>query len=143
MTDQSNRPKVGVGVYIFNDKNEILLGRRRNAHGEGSWCPPGGHLEFGKSFEECAAREALEEANIAIDNVRFAALTNDVFLKENKHYITIALTAGWKSGEVRLNEPDKCFEWKWVSWDNFPENLFVSTANLRKQIKTLLPPAEG
>ena len=38
-------PRVGIGVIIRKD-NKILLGKRKNAHGEGSWCFPGGHLEF-------------------------------------------------------------------------------------------------
>ncbi len=36
--------KVGVGVLIYNNKDEILLGLRKSKHGEGTWCPPGGHL---------------------------------------------------------------------------------------------------
>ena len=136
---EKNRPKVGVGVYIFNDNGEILLGRRKNAHGAGDWCPPGGHLEFGESFEDCAKREAMEEANINIKGVAFVGITNDIFAEENKHYITIALTARWDSGEVNLNEPHKCEEWKWFKWSNFPENLFIPVKNLQLQIKELLP----
>lgn len=44
------RPKVGVGVLIV-DGNKILLGKRKNAHGDGCWAPPGGHLEFGESWQ--------------------------------------------------------------------------------------------
>ena len=56
------RPKVGIGVLVFNDLNQLLLGRRTSAHGEGEFGPPGGHLEFGESFEDCAIREVKEEA---------------------------------------------------------------------------------
>ena len=55
----------------------------------GTYAFPGGHLEFGESFEECAVREIMEEAGLAIGNVRFLTATNDVMVSENKHYITI------------------------------------------------------
>ena len=57
----TKRPLVGLGVLIFNEHNQILLGKRIASHGHSSWGPPGGHLEFGESFEECAAREIEEE----------------------------------------------------------------------------------
>ena len=82
------RPKVGIGVFVFKD-GKILLGKRRNAHGEGSWSLPGGHLEFNEELEDCAQREVMEEAGIKIKNIRLSTITNDKFEKEGKHYITI------------------------------------------------------
>lgn len=60
------RPAVGVGVLIFNDKKQMLLGKRKGSHGAGTWCNPGGHLEFGESFEQCAIREVEEETGLKI-----------------------------------------------------------------------------
>jgi 8-oxo-dGTP diphosphatase len=102
-----NRPKVGIGVIIIKD-NKILLGKRRNAHGEGSWCYPGGHLEFGESWEECSRREVREEVGIEIKNLCFGTITNDIFKNEHKHYITISMISDFESGEVTLMEPNKC-----------------------------------
>lgn len=55
----------------------------------GQWAFPGGHLEFGESYAECAERESLEETGLKVKAVKTAAFTNDVFASENKHYITI------------------------------------------------------
>ena len=126
------RPKVGVGVYIEKE-GKILLGKRKNAHGEGNWCPPGGHLEFGEEVEECAKREVLEEAGIEISDLKIKTITNDVYKEENKHYITIHVFANYKSGEIKILEPDKCEEWEWFSWDEFPKNLFLPVENLLKK----------
>jgi len=76
---ENQRPQVGLGVYILNDKNELLLLRRKGTHGAGTWCAPGGHLEFGESFEECAKREAKEEADLDVDDLEVAGVTNDIF----------------------------------------------------------------
>jgi len=97
---------VGVGVIVQHN-NKFLLAKRKNAHGAGTWCCPGGHLELNEEIETCAKREVLEEAGIEIQNVRFAAVTNDIFPEESKHYITLFVLADYASGEVEVKEPHK------------------------------------
>jgi 8-oxo-dGTP diphosphatase len=41
----NNRPYVGVAAIVVRDQ-KVLLGKRKNNHGSGSWQFPGGHLEF-------------------------------------------------------------------------------------------------
>lgn len=127
-----HRPKVGLAVIIVRDK-QVLLGQRKNAHGAGSWCFPGGHLEFGEEFIECAQREVQEETGLQLTNIKPAAFTNDIFTQEGKHYITLFFTAECDSGEPQLLEPDKCEGWAWFSWDNLPQPLFLPIQNLLKQ----------
>lgn len=131
---KENRPKVGVGVFVVKD-GKVLLGKRKNAHGEGGWCFPGGHLELNESWEECAKRETLEETGLTIKNIRFSTATNDIFEKEGKHYITLFMIAEYDSGEVKIMEPDKCEKWDWFEWDErkLPNPLFVPQKNLLKQ----------
>lgn len=126
------RPKIGVAVYILKD-NKVLLLRRKGSHGEGTWCPPGGHLEFGESLEDCAVREALEETNVKIKNIRFGTATNDIFKEEKKHYITIHMIADYASGEAKIIEPGKCTDIGWFSWRALPKPLFLPVENLVKK----------
>lgn len=128
----SERPKVGLGVLI-RYQGRVLLGKRKNAHGEGAWCAPGGHLEYGESFEECAHREIEEETGLKVKNLKFATCTNDIFLKENKHYVTIIMVADLESGEPEVKEPEKCERWEWFDWEDLPEPLFLPNINLKKQ----------
>lgn len=46
------------GVAILDAVGQILLGRRSD---DGSWSLPGGKLEPGESFADCAHRECREE----------------------------------------------------------------------------------
>lgn len=128
----NKRPGVGLAVIIRHN-NKVLLGKRKNSHGDGTWNTPGGHLEFNETWEECATRETLEETGIKIKNIHFGTATNDLFIKENKHYITIFMLADFDSGKVEIKEPDKCEKWDWFSWDNLPEPLFEPEINLLKQ----------
>ena len=129
----SDKPvvRVGVGIFIFKD-GKFLMGKRKGAHGSDTWSIPGGHLEFGESFEDTAKREAREETGIEITNVRFGAVTNDFFPEENKHYITIWMLSDYKSGKEHLTEPDRFTEHLWQSFDNLPDPLFLPWKQLLK-----------
>lgn len=128
----ANRPKVGVGVLVMRDA-KILLGKRKNAHGAGTWALPGGHLEFGESFEDCAQRELLEETGLEAVSIRKYSCTNDIFVQENKHYVTVFMMVDNFIGEPQLMEPGKCECWAWFDVHELPENLFVSLKNLLQQ----------
>ena len=126
------RPLVGIGVLIFNNKNEVLLGNRISSHGSQTWAPPGGNLELGESFEICSIRETKEETGLDIKDLKFFAVTNDIFEAESKHYVSIFMKCNFPEGQVVHNmEPDKISRWEWFDWDNLPENLFLSLKNLK------------
>lgn len=133
MSDYKNqRPKVGVGVIVIC-KGKILLGKRKNSHGEGTWSLPGGHLEYAESLEECAVREVMEEAGIKISNIKLGPYTNDIFSSEKKHYITLFAVCELADGKPSVMESEKCERWEWFDWDNLPQPLFLPIENLLKQ----------
>lgn len=124
-------PKVGMGVIVIRN-GKVLLGKRKNAHGDGDWAFPGGHLEFGEEIEDCVKREVSEETGLKVETATFAKLTNDIFLEEDKHYITIYMVTESKDGEARVMEPEKSEEWQWFEWGNLPQPLFLPIRNLLK-----------
>jgi 8-oxo-dGTP diphosphatase len=127
-------PRVGVGVLIFNEHNQVLLGKRIDGHGSGCWAPAGGHLEFGESLEQCAMREVLEETGLKITEPQFLALMNDVFVQEEKHYVSIFMRADYpKEQEVQNTEPHKTETWKWFGWNQLPPNLFLPLQQFKDQ----------
>jgi len=123
--------RVGTSVLIFKD-GKVLFGKRLHAHGDHTWAPPGGHLEFGESWEECARREAKEETGLELGALKFLTATNDIFIKENKHYITLYLRAE-TTGEPQLLEPEKCAGWQWFDPAHLPTPLFIPIINLLKE----------
>lgn len=122
------RPGVGVGVLVTNE-GKVLIQRRVGAHGEGTWSLPGGHMEFGESPEETAAREAKEEVNVDISNARVVGVTNDVMHDDEKHYVTIFVEAEYAGGEVKILEPHKTTEVKWCALEELPSPLFIPLEN--------------
>lgn len=134
MQDLSNKirpvPRVGIAIFIFKE-GKFLMMCRRGAHGAGTWSVPGGHLEYGESFEDTARREAFEETGVTINNVEFAAVTNDVFETENKHYVTVWMKSELENGEPEILEPDKSTELIWCDFDSLPEPLFLPWRQLK------------
>ena len=117
-----SHPRVGIGVIIVRDDGKILIGKRKGSHAP-YWSIPGGHLESGESFEETAIREIQEETGLLIKNPEVIAVTNNLktYKEENKHYISICLTAKYPGGRVENREPEKCEGWRWVAPDNLPQ----------------------
>lgn len=124
MASSSSRVRVGIGVFILKSSREssenprFLIGKRLNAHGAGTYALPGGHLEFGETPEQCAARELMEETGLKVSNVQFLTATNDYMPAEGKHYITLFMVCSRDNNddEPQVLEPDKCEGWEWASW---------------------------
>lgn len=125
--------RVGVGVLIVQEgrPNQVLLGQRKGSHGAGLFQLPGGHLEMGEGWEQCAIREVEEETGIVLKRCVFAGVTNDPMPKDGKHYITVMMVgAAPKDAVPELREPDKCTGWGWYDWKSLPEPLFQPIAKL-------------
>jgi len=131
------RPLVGLSAIII-DGGSVLLGKRKGSHGAGTWSFPGGHFEFGETFEDCLYREIKEEVGLKRKNLRQidsvpCAVTNDYFKDEGKHYVTLFFRFDYLSGKIKNKELEKCDGWEWYDWGNLPSGLFLPVKNLIKQ----------
>ena len=127
----SEKPQVGTATIITRD-NKVLLMKRKGTRGKGTWCTPGGHLDFGETPEQCAAREAKEEVGAEVEDIRFRAVTNDVFESDGKHYITIWME-GRTTSEPFIASEREVEEIGWYAWDALPQPLFLPLENFVKQ----------
>lgn len=126
-------PRVGVAVIVRRG-DRVLLGRRLSqSHGAGTWQFPGGHLEPFEQVEHCAAREVAEETGLQVTGMQRGPFTNDLFVAERRHYVTLYVIADAPQGDPVVREPEKCAEWRWCEWDALPGPLFLPIENLRAQ----------
>ena len=127
---------VGVAALVVNDRHPgcVLLGKRIGSDGSGTWALPGGHLEFGESFEACAAREVEEETGCATHGAEFLCVDNAVDAKASYHYVVPFVVCRTRD-EPENKEPTKCEGWRWQRWDaaDFPAPLFTALANVRRR----------
>ena len=103
-------------------KSCVLLGKRKNCYGEGTWGLPGGHLEYGESVMECAKRELKEELGITDLELRLISVVDNI--DERGHYLHVSFLLESFSGEIQCMEPDLCYEWKFFDILNLPQELF-------------------
>ena len=106
-------------VIIQND--QILLGLRKNHFGEGTWGLPGGHLEFGETIEEAVKRELKEELGIDATDLEFMSIVDQAHQAPDRHYIQVNFIINDFKGEITLNEPEYCEEWKFFDLNELPD----------------------
>jgi 8-oxo-dGTP diphosphatase len=139
MSQLPKRPSVGLGVVVARATDdgyvEILLGKRKGSHGAGKWSFPGGHLEWGESWAECAFRELKEETGLDFPHrlFQFVGATNDVL--EDRHYVTLYMGVEAEFEDEPENlEPDKCEGWDWFTLDGgLPEDLWQPAKDLLRE----------
>ncbi|KAL5020515.1 hypothetical protein ScPMuIL_003407 [Solemya velum] len=145
MADKRGRPGVGVAVFVKSPRHPhcILLGKRKNSTGEGTFALPGGHLEYGESWEHCGQRETLEETGLHLKNVRLLSVLNVIDLEANYHMVEVFLQGDVDesvTSEPQTMEPEKCEGWQWFHMDNLPprENLFIGLREFLTEERTSL-----
>jgi 8-oxo-dGTP diphosphatase len=111
-------PGIGVGVFLANIfENKILLGQRKDS---GLFGLPGGWLETGEEWNECASRELKEETGLSMEPNSFKHIhtLNCKVMNKNYHIISCVMYNEVTSKELNLienTEPDKCSGWFWIS----------------------------
>jgi 8-oxo-dGTP diphosphatase len=118
-------PYVGVGCIVERDGKILLVREHR-----GLWSTPGGHLDFGESPSDCAAREALEETGVVVSNVRFVAITNDLLDDVGKHYLTVWMRGDATRDDIAIRDGAEIAEAGWFGTEDCPSPLHRFFENL-------------
>ena len=105
-------PEPTVGVFIFNQKGELLL--LESHKWPGTYTVPGGHVELGERLEETAVREAKEETGLDIYDLEFILFQQFIYdpaFWKQRHFIFFDFAAKTDSTNVVLNDEAQKFIW--------------------------------
>jgi len=105
-------PEPTVGIFIFNQKGELLL--LESHKWPGVYVVPGGHVELGERLEETAVREAKEETGLDIydlEFINFQQFIYDPAFWKQRHFIFFDFAAKTDSVNVILNDEAQAFDW--------------------------------
>ena len=111
MADQQF-PEPTVGIFIFNQKGEVLL--LQSHKWPGVYVVPGGHVELGEHLEEAVVREAKEETGLDIydpEFIIFQQFIYDTGFWKHRHFIFFDFAAKTVDTEVVLNEEAQEYIW--------------------------------
>lgn len=112
-------------VLIINEKNQVLLQKRTD---NGFWGYPGGSMELGESFEECAKREALEETGLeCMEFTYFTHMSGEkmhyTYPNGDEVYISeVVFLCRKYQGELKVQETE-VQEQQFFDLDKLPENI--------------------
>ncbi len=131
---------IGINPIILNDKGEILLGRRINKYGAGTYGFPGGKLRKGETFEQCVVREVYEETGLTVkeEDMKLVNIVNTIQKEVNTHFIQIGIVVSKYEGIPKIKEPNKCDDLRFFSIDNLPEIFLLNKSNIELYKKKLL-----
>jgi len=128
-----NVPRVGVGVMVVQDER-VLMARRMSGQRPGWYGWMGGKLEFGETLQECAIREAREEAGVEVGNLRLLCISS--FIVEDQHWIDVEFLGDILSGEPHVAAPDELTGWAWYPIDQLPSPIFEPAELALKSYRT-------
>ena len=130
--------RVGIGCLVIDPKKKkFLIGKRKGSHGSGTFALPGGHLEVGETWTQCATRELKEETGLdCVKKWELTYITNNVMTADNKHDITLFMRGEVESIDCdidpKLMEPEKCEGWYWIDFDSEWDEMKPMFAPLKK-----------
>lgn len=117
--------KVPVAVHLFlMDKNKILLSKRYNTgFQDGNYSLVAGHIEGNETIKQAMIREAMEEANVMLDDEKLKIVQVMHRKSETEERIDYFLFAEEWNGTLKNNEPHKCDDLRWFYLEQLPENM--------------------
>lgn len=118
---------VGVGAFILNENNELLLQKRAVPAEKDHWCIPGGRLEMFEKLEDAVIRETKEETDLDIEIVKLMGICDHIIENEKAHWVATSYLCKIKNGTPKIMEPDKASDLKWFALDKLPDKLTITT----------------
>ncbi|WP_307795146.1 NUDIX domain-containing protein [Actinacidiphila acididurans] len=120
-----------IGCHLYLEHGgAVLLGLRHpdSGYAPDTWHALAGHCEM-ESARACLAREAAEEAGLAIDedDLRLVHTVHHLDPESTLPRLQLFFAPTHWAGRPRILEPDRCTAWRFWPLDALPDNLVPYT----------------
>lgn len=135
---------IGVCLIVLNkEQNKVLLGKRINSFGAGSYGLPGGRVELNESLADCGKRELFEETGLITTSLDYVGVVRE--LQGDYHFTHFVFSCKKYTGKLQTMEPEKSEKWQWFNLDKLPAPILgghqaglALLLNPKERIKDLL-----
>jgi 8-oxo-dGTP diphosphatase len=122
-------------VIILNEKNEVVVIKRKFEPKAGGWALPSGYIEIDQNPEDCAVDEMREETGLEGKVEKFLGYFSD-YSPIYEKVISFGFLMTIIGGELQAG--DDAVEARYVSLDNLPEICFPSHVAFLEKVKKIL-----
>ncbi|MBY0356993.1 MAG: NUDIX hydrolase [Candidatus Obscuribacterales bacterium] len=98
-------PTTRVSVIVIDADNNILLVKHRKGPKQ-YWVLPGGRLEYGETFFECAIREVQEETGLDVEVGKIVFVSEAIAPDRSRHIVNVYLTATVTGGTLQVGDEE-------------------------------------
>ncbi|MDX1388443.1 MAG: NUDIX domain-containing protein [Acidobacteriota bacterium] len=118
MGDEFDYPVPIVRLIIADDRGRVLILRRHaeSEYGKGSWCLPGGKVDYGDTVEATVEKELREETTLECTAMEFLFYQDSLPLEPGRMHGINFYFKCIVSGEIELN--DESSEYVWLGPDD-------------------------
>lgn len=111
-TKDLSRPVPVVRIIVSGNSGRVLVLRRAaDTTSGGTWCLPGGKIDYGDTVEQAAARELEEETGLRAADLRFLFYQDSLpTAPGGVHCLNLYLECA-AEGELSLNSESADFAW--------------------------------
>jgi 8-oxo-dGTP pyrophosphatase MutT (NUDIX family) len=113
---------VAVHLFFLRDEKVLLIRRFNTGYEDGNYSVIAGHVEAGESVIQAAIREACEEAGVSLDPADLE-IVHVMNRRSEDERIDFFITVRHWMGVIINNEPHKCDQFLWSTFDLLPKNI--------------------
>lgn len=112
-------PKIGVGAFVGNENDELLLIKRADLH---KWSIPMGWADIGYSPSEVVIKEVAEECGVDVEPLRLVGVYDNLRGGHPVPHYTMLFACKLIGGELKPH-PLECEDIGWFRQDALPQPM--------------------
>ena len=148
MPSQKLPLRVGVGVIILNNKNQVFVGKRKD-NPVNKWQMPQGGVDEGEDFLKAAFRELEEETSIkSVELIKeldgtityelpdrlLGIIWKGKYKGQKQKWFLMKFTGEEEEINIKTKNPE-FLDWKWVDLDQITEVVVDFKLHVYKELK--------